>query len=215
MPAPAAPVLLPGLKQSSCCQRLTPTVHLKHCVRTTAELKLPVNSHTDLWHPLPDLQEIHRLTKVTQQISNCSIWDYFPSARHQQLPTAAANQHLKFKSQAVTFLVLLTLFMELQTWPVKRWENQQLYKELFQLVIELLTFSPSLLFIFLTRIPYKPSNSLILFHLQSVRFYHAALRYSELAFAFLLPSPLIHCILIQAFCCKFTWLQRPRISYLG
>lgn len=95
-------------------------------------------------------------------------------------PNCSSKPAFKIQVQAVTFLVWLTLFMELQTWPVNRWENQHFYKELFQPIIELLTFSPPLPLIFLTRIPYKPSNSLILFHLQSVSFYHATLRYTKL-----------------------------------
>lgn len=178
VPAPAAPVLLPGLKQSSFCHSLTLTARSKHCARPTAELKLPVSNHTDLWH-LPTRPagnpQVDWSDTTNQQLFYMRLFSICVTPVAPNCSTKPA-----FKIQ-VPSCDILGFDNSIYGVTVTFWlENQQLYNEVFQLITELLMFSPPLPFIFFTRIPYKPSNSQILFHLKSVSFYHATLRYSKL-----------------------------------
>lgn len=184
------------------------------CVRTAIHLNVSVNNQTDLWHLLHNLQEICRLTKAEQNSNLFGIRRYFPSAWNQQLPTEESKS--AFKIQLVPshyILVSASSIYEFTNITSKQGKNKQKphtssTSRLFPPIKKLLIFSPPTN----SLVPYKPSNSLILFHLKSMHLFHVTLWSSEHTplLAFLPSSSQSLCILSWAFCCKSACLQKAK-----
>lgn len=108
---------------------------------------------------------------------------YFPSASNQQLPTEEANQHLNQPVPSHYILLFACSIYGVTNKASKQGrkkKKKKLYKQAFSSSNKTAhIFISSSLHIPNPLIPYKPSNSLILFHLQSMHLYHATLRYPE------------------------------------